>query len=307
VAFGQTVALGFSDIRSGARLREQITAERRMRQLRLASECEPCTQNGEIRSQLMALAADPLGGDTERLKTLILGSFAEPAQLWEELRTLTSEWESSATQITGTPLASAESGWFSNCTDGYEAVLTPEWLQNAGCEEPFPQPQPVGRAVYGKLIRSETWYFAADLPHAQLHGLETGDTVTADFGNCRVGTVAMCVERLQYSGNGTCRLILSCDRKLAQVTALRHQTCTLILQTYSGLLVPRAAVCHNRNGQAGVYVLEGAFARWKPVEILYTEENTCVAELDRTDTDNLWPGDEILLGYNLYDGKVVYP
>jgi len=91
------------------------------------------------------------------------------------------------------------------------------------------------------------------------------------------------------------------------VTALRHQTCTLILQTYSGLLVPRAAVCHNRNGQAGVYVLEGAFARWKPVEILYTEENTCVAELDRTDTDNLWPGDEILLGYNLYDGKVVYP
>lgn len=307
VACGQTVAMGVSDLRSGARLREQITAECRMQQLRLASEREPRTQSGEIRSLLVTLAADPLRGDTERLKTLILGCSAEPVRLQEELRALTAVWESSAMQTAGTPLTAEEPGWFSNCTDGYEAVLTPEWLRNADCEEPFPQPQPVDKAVYGKLIRSETWYFAADLPHAQLHGLKTGDTVTAEFGSSLVGTVVMRVERLQYSGSGTCRLILSCDRKLAQVTALRQQTCTLILHTYSGLLVPRAAVCHNQNGQAGVYVLEGALARWKPVEILYTEESACVVKLDRTDTDNLWPEDEILLGNNLYDGKVVYP
>ena len=56
-----------------------------------------------------------------------------------------------------------------------------------------------------------------------------------------------------------------------------------------------------------MYVLEGAVARFKPVELVYEMSETYViVALDTSSTKNLWPGDEILLGDGLYDGKVVY-
>ena len=43
------------------------------------------------------------------------------------------------------------------------------------------------------------------------------------------------------------------------------------------------------------------------MELLQRGEEGCIAALDRSDTANLWPGDAILTGNDLYDGKVVYP
>lgn len=60
------------------------------------------------------------------------------------------------------------------------------------------------------------------------------------------------------------------------------------------------------DGQAGVYVLEGARARWKPVEILYAYGDGYVVELDQSSTGNLWPGDDIILtSDDIEDGKVM--
>lgn len=110
------------------------------------------------------------------------------------------------------------------------------------------------------------------------------------------------------AGNGeTSLLVLSGDSHLPSVTLLRRQACTLIFETYSGLRVPKEALHVDEEGNTGVYILEGAVARWKPVEILYASSDDYVAALDQSSTDTLWPGDEILLGSNLYDGKVVYP
>ena len=56
----------------------------------------------------------------------------------------------------------------------------------------------------------------------------------------------------------------------------------------------------------GVFVLEGSTAAWKNIEILYDNGESYVVVLDKSSTDNLWPGDEIIVGArNLYDGKVV--
>ena len=89
------------------------------------------------------------------------------------------------------------------------------------------------------------------------------------------------------------------------MTLLRRQACTLTFRSYAGLRVPKEALCTGADGTAGVYVREGAVARFKAVDVLYESEDGYVAALDQTSTENLWPGDEILIGSNYYDGKVV--
>ena len=55
-----------------------------------------------------------------------------------------------------------------------------------------------------------------------------------------------------------------------------------------------------------MYVVEGANAVFKPVTLLYDNGETYVVEEDRSSTDNLWVGDEIIVSArDLYDGKVV--
>jgi len=52
--------------------------------------------------------------------------------------------------------------------------------------------------------------------------------------------------------------------------------------------------------------VEGNAAAWKNVNILHDNGESYVVELDKSSTNNLWPGDEIIVGArNLYDGKVV--
>ena len=93
---------------------------------------------------------------------------------------------------------------------------------------------------------------------------------------------------------------------MQNVTMLRQQSADVVFASYSGLRVPKDAVRVNENGKIGVYILEGAVARWKPINILHDNGESYVAALDKSSTNNLWPGDEIIVGAkDLYNGKVV--
>ena len=62
---------------------------------------------------------------------------------------------------------------------------------------------------------------------------------------------------------------------------------------------------HAAHGDA-VAVSEPPALACRNVNILYDNGESYVVELDKSSTDNLWPGDEIIVNAkNLYDGKVV--
>ena len=111
----------------------------------------------------------------------------------------------------------------------------------------------------------------------------------------------------QLGGNeaGSRLLILSSDNDLQNVTLLRQQSAEVVFASYSGLRVPKSAV-RVENGQTGVYILEGTLAKWKAITILHDTGESYVVEKDTSSTNNLWPGDELIINAkNLYDGKVV--
>ena len=105
----------------------------------------------------------------------------------------------------------------------------------------------------------------------------------------------MTVERVGNNEAGYKLLVLSCDKYMQNVTLLRQQSADVVFNSYQGLRVPKDAVRVEDVGQTGVYVLEGATARWKPITILHDNGESYVVELDKTSTANLWPGDEIII------------
>ena len=222
------------------------------------------------------------------------------AQMNAELEKLQAEAASDTRAVTV-----ASSGYFSGAVDGFESVLTPQKL-GAITVSDYEKLAPVdpGSDAVGRIIRGDRWYFVTAVPSAEAEGVETGARVKLTFARDFYEPVTMRVERISDSDDGYCLLILSSDTFMQYVTLLRQQSADLVFASYAGLRVPKDAVRVSESGQAGVYVLEGATAKWKPVRLLYDNGESYVAELDRSSTANLWPGDEIIVhAKNLYEGK----
>jgi putative membrane fusion protein len=199
------------------------------------------------------------------------------------------------------------SGYFSGTVDGYESVLTPDALQTLTVSQYNAlQPQTVSKQNAGKLISGDTWYYVTVVPAGETADVEQGDTVQVSFARDFYNQIAMKVARIGDSEAGYRVLVLSCSEYMQDVTLLREQSADITFASYSGLRVPKDAVRVDEKGQPGVYVLEGASAKWKPITILHDNGESYVVKLDKTSTDNLWPGDEVIVNAkNLYDGKVV--
>ena len=219
------------------------------------------------------------------------------------------------------------SGYFSGSVDGYETVLTMSALETMTAAE-FQNIRLVDAPdnAVGKLISGSTWYYVTVVPTAQTEGVKPGAKVPVAFASDFYRDLTMEVVRLGEDEGGSRLLVLACDSYMQDATLLRQQSADVVFSSYSGLRVPKEAVRVMTKSQiyqetveagadmtmepeesyVGVFVLEGSTASWKSIRILHDNGESYVVELDKSSTDNLWPGDEIIVGArNLYDGKVV--
>ena len=245
------------------------------------------------------------------LKGLILrrtGSDSDSGSLQARISTLQAELETLEAQSAGdtSAILAGKAGTFSAAVDGYESVLTPERLMEMTVAEfESVQPDETDANAIGRLVTSATWYYACVVPASELSGVEEGDRATLTFARDYDQPVTMRVARLGGNEAGSRLLVLSSDRALQNVTLLRQQSAEIVFTSYSGLRVPKSAV-RVENGQTGVYILEGTLAKWKPITILHDTGESYVVTLDTSSTNNLWPGDELIINAkNLYDGKGV--
>ena len=200
------------------------------------------------------------------------------------------------------------SGYFSGIADGYEDELTPAFLETATVSsikklEGLPRKE---TGAIGRLVTSQKWYYAAVVPSQNVSGLKLGDRIDVNFAYDFYETVRMKVERISPSEGESCILVLSSESYIQNAVSARSETADLVFADRSGLRVPKTAIYADENSTSGVYVLEGAEAKWKPITILYDNGDSFIVELDKSSTDNLWPEDEIILTTEeIFNGKVM--
>lgn len=324
VGAGQVVAMGYNDADAQTRQDQIESLSAQLEQLNyattVAAEAGDTTSlDDAVFQQLTAwaklTASQSLSESVEvstALKGLILRHGADDGALTvlnSQIAQLQSQLTALEAQAVGdtTSINAPVSGYFSGDVDGYEQVLTPELLSTLSIAQlESLEPAAIDRNAFGRLITSSRWYYVAAVPTESLEELEAGDTVTVQFAISGSESLPMQVDHLGDDENGRSLLVLSSESSLQSVTLLRRQQADIILRFHHGLRVPKEAIRTDESGNTGVYILETTSAQWKPVTLLYDDGDSYVVALDKSVTDNLWPGDEIIVNAKeLYDGKVV--
>ena len=324
VGAGQVVAMGYSDADAQTRQDQIELLSAQLEQLTyattVAAEAGDTTSlDDAVFQQLTAwaklTASQSLSESVDvstALKGLILRHGADDGALTalnSQIAQLQSQLTSLETQAVGdtTSINAPVAGYFSADVDGYEQVLTPELLSTMSIAQlESLEPAAISSNAFGRLITSSRWYYVAAVPTENLKELDVNDTATVQFAISGSESLPMQVERLGDDENGQSLLVLSSESSLQSVTLLRRQQADIILRSHHGLRVPKEAIRTDEAGNTGVYILENTSAQWKPVTLLYDDGDSYVVALDKSATDNLWPGDEIIVNAKeLYDGKVV--
>lgn len=248
--------------------------------------------------------------------------------LQNQYQTLRNQSYSAITQI-----SAPVTGTFSTLVDGYEDLINPQSALNLtpqALEDLLSQTPSGDSAAVGKLISSDTWYFAAVVTQEEGERLEefrvralsdkSGNTkLTLRFAGDFTQEISMTVEKVNQDGQGQAVVVLSTDRYLEQTTLLRRETAELIFNSRTGLRVPKSALrmvtsttTDEETGETsetdtlGVYVVTAGRAEFKPVTILTEGDDFYVVQSVRDDKKALRAGDEVIVqATGLYDGQLL--
>ena len=152
-------------------------------------------------------------------------------------------------------------GYVSHRTDGYEGLLTPEFV--LGCKKEELEdlsPLPPEENAVGRLIRGQTWYFAAP---GNFPTLELGDRLCLSIGDVECEAKILRTQDI---------LLLECTEYAHRITDLRKVDARLTTGILSAIPLPGRAVYYEE-GESRVDVLRGGRARAETVRILRTEED----------------------------------
>lgn len=343
VGKGQQIALVYRDSQAQA-------SQAQIEELELDIELleEAISQSGNLESaarldediiqSMVALRASYALGDCARLREQVLGVkssvlkrgytygdgltsadlSARLRQLRDELAVLTRQSARATTRVSApTP------GVFSSLVDGYETRLTPETVDQltpSTLQELINSPAGEDSESMGKLITSDTWYFAANLPETAARRLEEGDTASLRFSGDLNRTVEMTVDRIGATEGGKTLVVFSSNRYLTLTTLLRHQTAELVFESWSGLRIPKQALRLVESAQdadrsddsasavtkTGVYALVNGRTEFREVDILYEGSDYYVTRPLGSGRKILRAGDAVITqGTGLTDGLLL--
>lgn len=156
----------------------------------------------------------------------------------------------------GGKLVTSRGGYLSYEADGYETLLTPEFILECKEEELLNlTAEDLPSHTVGKLVHDHKWYFAVP---GNFPEFSPGDRVRLSIED---GEWEAEVLRTQEV------LVLQCMDSVHRILSLREATGELLLPSQEGISLPKEAIYYE-DGETYVYVLQGAQARRKTVHIL---------------------------------------
>ena len=211
----------------------------------------------------------------------------------------------------------SRAGFFSSAYDGYEGLtlddlrdeeskITPETLRNAIATTPAARPE----NYIGKLQHFSFWNYVCTVPEAYTEHFTKGSTWTIRFTTATHGVknVSMNVVSVSNSMDGEVAVTFECAFFDEGLYSLRICDAQIILRSYSGFRVRKDAI-RVLNGESGVYVLSGAKLVFKPIKILFMNDDSSFAVVlpaVEKSTRTLIVNDAVVIGgKDIEDGKVV--
>ena len=216
-------------------------------------------------------------------------------------------------------------GYFVSTVDGFENAVDYQKLKNgeitsAEVSELMNRKPAESGGAFGKIIGQHTWYYLCNMSLAAASSLKNGYYVTVNFPEKGLYNIPMRVQSVSERAGDTVAIVFKCTLMNKELSALRKEKAEITVHTYTGYKISTEALAKNEDSSlTGVYVLNGKRVVFKPVEIIYSNEDYVIVtpavyykdngELDTEKTPDM-PQIEafdnvIVKGRNLYDGKVI--
>lgn len=345
VSAGGVIAVAYADQATLDRQQEIQSLETQIEQLQYAADAALGAEVSlRLDTQILqdiidyrtALAADRLDQAEDcgqSLRSLVLKRdytysdttdfSAQVAELQSQLNQLRSQTGASTRRITA-----PQAGLYSAVVDGYETVLTPQALETL-IPSQFSELEPdtsVSSTV-GKLILGDTWYYAAVMDQEEAQLLQESGSLQLRFAKGIGQDLDVSLTRVSEPEDGRVVAVFRGNTYLSELTLLRRQSAEVIRETESGIRVPIEAVrlveetvtgedgTETTVSRTGVYCIVGLEARFKPVDVVYQNEEFALVRSSLEGADGmttaqeeirLREGDEVIVtARDLYDGKII--
>ena len=209
--------------------------------------------------------------------------------------------EALAVDLAGEDLLSPCSAVFFSDTDGFE-FLSPQDIDPGDIQalEDLLEEKPARRGD-GRLVTDTAWYYWA---------LTSSKEALPDSGQCSVKfdgmeeSIDARIISLSESRGGKRAVLLRLTQGGSEYLSLRKTGAELLFSLHSGLYLPNEAVMQDEAGNKFVYILSSGIAEKQPVEIIYTDSDFSLAASDPS-PGSLKEGDRVLMGKDIYEGKVL--
>ena len=275
---------------------------------------------GTDTSQLESFSNQITEKHSQLLEDIYLKDYALASDLKSDILNLQSKREIVKGSITSydTKLATEpydisipETGYFISRVDGFEEKLNTTTvfdLTEKDIEEIISaeeiQENPHG--VIGKLVSDYTWYMAAVLDTIKLGTVFEGAQVTLRIGSSNQNVRADIV-KLKRLDDGRSIAVFKCDMFLADFIDTRVTQAKLLLEDYSGIMIPNSALrMSDEDGSIGVYVQDGIVASFRKVRQILSREEYTLVEDTSEEKGYLSLYDNIIVeGRDLHEGKII--
>ncbi len=205
----------------------------------------------------------------------------------------------------------SESGYYISGADGYENVVDCAEIKNITPDEVKAvfeaKPSPVPEGAIGRIVTEFNWYFLFVVDAKQAAGLSVGKEITVNLPYSSVNSVKAKVYTINENREtGEMAIIIACNLMNPDVASLRHETAEIVIASHTGLKIPSSALRVNDDGEKGVYVLSGNIAKFRKVNIVYSEDDFVLSRTEEGQEGYVRLYDNIITeGKDLYDGKIV--
>lgn len=326
------LAMVYTDEEALSMSRELEPLENRIAQLGTAMQAVADSSDAAKLDQMIALGlqqmadqvkegkGSALASAADSLRTLSLrrgAGDAEPSEIESERSRLISERDSLQQQLAGRSiqLTAPSSGYFSEVVDGYETVLTLDALDTLTLDRfhsltADDSRQGAASGTLGKIIRGFSWYLVAEVPVEQADRLTIGQALRVNFTQASMESPVTVYSVIKERNSETALIVLEGTEFNGEMVSLRQQPVEIILASYTGLRVPKAAIrmVDDKDGgqTTGVYILSGSIQKEKIINKLFETDDYYVVEQSATNFNMLVEQDQIVVrGKNLQNNMVV--
>lgn len=188
-----------------------------------------------------------------------------------------------------TSIVSDKSGYFSNTVDGYEEILTPEFLKNLTIDsalEVLNNPLLIDKDNIGKMVNENIWNFVAVITSKEAELLksayDTGKTVTLQFNSTTIREIdTKIINMITEKENDYAVVVFDSAIVDENLINMRFEMPKLIINTYNGIVLPKTALrirsTDDEQRVKGVYVMYNESVDFKLVDVIYEDDYVIVS------------------------------